>query len=123
MMIVSVRCAFFTAGSGKAFTPLLTASTPVSAVHPLEKTFRSSQTARTRSKVVARHGVGAATSWIRRDRLTIGKIDDQEQRNDRGGDGDDVMQAKQAERNQQSQSRFRAVCRGAERIQAEDGDA
>src|SRR5260370_32354536 len=42
-MIVSVRCAFFTAGSRTAFTPLLTASTPVSAVQPLENTFKSSQ--------------------------------------------------------------------------------
>src|SRR6202041_1806587 len=30
-------------GSRKAFTPLLTASTPVSAVQPLENTFKSSQ--------------------------------------------------------------------------------
>ena len=42
-MMVSVRCAFFTAGSRKAFTPLLTASTPVIAVQPLENTFKSSQ--------------------------------------------------------------------------------
>src|SRR5260370_30235421 len=43
MMTVRVRCAFFTPGSRKAFTPLLTASTPVSAVHPLAKTFSKSQ--------------------------------------------------------------------------------
>src|SRR5260370_37263965 len=42
MMTVSARCAFFTAGSRKAFTPLLTASTPVSAVQPLAKTFSRS---------------------------------------------------------------------------------
>jgi hypothetical protein len=30
-----LRCAFFTAGSRKALTPLLTASTPVRAVQPL----------------------------------------------------------------------------------------
>jgi len=41
-MIVSVRCAFFTAGSRNALTPLLTASTPVSAVQPLAKTFSKS---------------------------------------------------------------------------------
>ena len=39
----AVRWAFFTPGSRKAFTPLLTASTPVRAVQPLAKTLRSSQ--------------------------------------------------------------------------------
>src|SRR5256884_6866888 len=42
MITVSARCAFFTLGSRKAFTPLLTASTPVIAVHPLAKTFSKS---------------------------------------------------------------------------------
>ncbi len=37
MMAVSVRVACLTAGSRKAVTPLLTASTPVIAVHPLAK--------------------------------------------------------------------------------------
>ena len=35
MMIVNVRFAVFAHGSRKAFTPLLTASTPVIAVQPL----------------------------------------------------------------------------------------
>jgi len=39
---VSVVRAFFTAGSRNAPTPLLTASTPVMAVHPLAKARRSS---------------------------------------------------------------------------------
>jgi len=43
MITVKVRCAFFWPGSRKAFTPLLTASTPVSAVQPLANTFSSSQ--------------------------------------------------------------------------------
>ena len=42
-MMVSVRFAFFCVGSRKALTPLETASTPVMAVHPLAKTFASSQ--------------------------------------------------------------------------------
>ena len=45
-MTVSERRAFFVVGSRKAMTPLLTASTPVMAVQPLEKTRRSSQQAR-----------------------------------------------------------------------------
>ena len=43
MMMVRVRLAFFWVGSRKAMTPLLTASTPVMAVHPLAKTLASSQ--------------------------------------------------------------------------------
>ncbi len=40
MIAVSVRRAVATAGSRNAFTPLLTASTPVMAVQPLEKDWR-----------------------------------------------------------------------------------
>ena len=39
MITVSVFFAFLSVGSRKAFTPLLTASTPVSAVHPLANAF------------------------------------------------------------------------------------
>ena len=42
MMMVSVFCAFFVVGARKARTPLLTASTPVIAVQPLAKTFKTS---------------------------------------------------------------------------------
>ena len=42
MMMVSVIFAFFRVSSRKAITPLLTASTPVIAVHPDENTFRMS---------------------------------------------------------------------------------
>ena len=44
MITVSVRRAVLTAGSRNAFTPLLTASTPVMAVQPLAKALSSSQT-------------------------------------------------------------------------------
>ncbi len=44
MITVSVRCAVFTTGSRKAWTPLLTASTPVIAVQPLENALINSQT-------------------------------------------------------------------------------
>src|SRR5882757_4310586 len=43
MIVVSVRRAFFTVGSRKALTPLLTASTPVMAVQPLANAFSRSQ--------------------------------------------------------------------------------
>jgi hypothetical protein len=43
-MLVNVRCAVFTTGSRNACTPLLTASTPVIAVQPLENAFNKSQT-------------------------------------------------------------------------------
>jgi hypothetical protein len=42
MMMVSVILAFFRVGSRNAITPLLTASTPVMAVQPEEKTLSSS---------------------------------------------------------------------------------
>src|SRR5258705_13996239 len=41
-MAVRVRCAVFTTGSRNACTPLLTASTPVIAVQPLENALSSS---------------------------------------------------------------------------------
>ena len=42
-MMVKVRRAVGTTGSRNALTPLLTASTPVMAVHPLAKAWRISQ--------------------------------------------------------------------------------
>jgi hypothetical protein len=39
MINVSVNCAALVTGSRNALTPLLTASTPVMAVHPLAKAF------------------------------------------------------------------------------------
>ena len=60
MIMVSVRCADFTTGSRKARTPLLTASTPVIAVQPLENACSSSHAVRT--PVCAGSGGGAATA-------------------------------------------------------------
>src|SRR5260370_31051986 len=59
MMTVRVRCAFFTPGSRKAFTPLLTASTPVRAVQPLAKTFSKSH--KVTASVMAGGGGSGAT--------------------------------------------------------------
>src|SRR3984885_2009795 len=70
MITVRVRCAFFTAGLRKALTPLLTASTPVSAAQPLEKALRSSQYLT--ASVMGGGGGSAATGvgcpWLRRTR-------------------------------------------------------
>src|SRR5437773_10924122 len=44
MIAVKVCCAVFATGSRNALTPLLTASTPVIAVQPLENAFSNSQT-------------------------------------------------------------------------------
>ena len=59
MMAVRARCADFTTGSRKALTPLLTASTPVMAVQPLEKALSKSQTL---TAAVGRGKVGGATT-------------------------------------------------------------
>src|SRR5229473_748845 len=75
------------------------------------------------AQVVARDGIGAAAGWIGSDRLSIRKVDDDQQRNDGCADGNDVLHAEQAEWNQQAESGFRAVSSGTERIQAEDGYA
>ena len=56
----SVARAVLTTGSRKARTPLLTASTPVIAVHPLEKAFKRSQ--RLTAAAADAGGAGGATS-------------------------------------------------------------
>src|SRR5229473_2686042 len=75
------------------------------------------------AQVEARNGVGAAARGIGGNGLAIGKVDYDEERNDGGADGDDVLHTEQAERNQQTEGGFRAVGGGTERVQAEDGDA
>ena len=62
MITVSVRCAFFTVGSRNARTPLLTASTPVMAVQPLEKT--CSSTHALAAATTALGAAGGATTGI-----------------------------------------------------------
>ncbi len=59
MITVRVRWAFFTVGSRNARTPLLTASTPVIAVQPFEKTCSNSQ--KLAVATMAAGGVGGVT--------------------------------------------------------------
>ncbi len=58
MMIVSVILAFFRVSSRNAITPLLTASTPVIAVQPEEKTFSISH------RLIASVAAGIAGSGV-----------------------------------------------------------
>ena len=55
--------------------------------------------------------------------LEIGKVNDDEQRDDGGTDRDDIAHAEQSQGNQESEGRFRAIRCGAETIQAENWDA
>src|SRR6266513_1962906 len=57
------------------------------------------------------------------DRLAIRKVDDDQQRNDGRADGNDVLHAQKAERNQQAEGGFRTVSGGTERVQPEDRNA
>src|SRR5207302_8413540 len=75
------------------------------------------------AQVETRDSVGTASGWISSDCLAIGKIDDHEQCNDGRADGNDVLHAEQAERNQQAEGGFRAVGSGTECVQAKDGNA
>ena len=72
------------------------------------------------AQVVAGHCIGTATVRIRLDRLPIGEVDDDQQRNDRRADGHDDIDAFETQRDEQRQCGFRAVGRGTERVQAED---
>ncbi len=72
------------------------------------------------TKVLARNRIRAAALRVRHDGLAIGEVHDGEQRDDAEADGDDVGDAGEPERDQQRESRFRPVGRGAERIEAEN---
>jgi len=61
MMVVNVIFAFLRVSSRKAVTPLLTASTPVIAVQPEEKTFSSSQ--RLTAVVAVGSGGSVVSEW------------------------------------------------------------
>ncbi len=76
-----------------------------------------------RAEIVARDGVGAATLRIGLDRLTVREVNNDEQDDDRGAERQNVVEAEQPERNEQAECGFGAVRRGAESVEAEDGDA
>src|SRR5271166_4337807 len=79
-----------------------------------------SQQARRRTKIEPRYGIGTAALGIRRDGLAIREVHDQEQRDDGRADGNDIADAKQAKRNQKTESRFRAIRSRAKPIQTKD---
>ena len=81
------------------------------------------QQTRISAEIVARDSVGAAAARIRRDGLAVREIDDDQQGDDSGTDGYDVLHAEKAERNEQAESGFGAVGGGAEAIQTKNGNA
>jgi len=76
-----------------------------------------------RAEIVARDGIRASAARVGGNRLAVGKINDDQQGDDGGTDGDDVLNAQQAQWNEQAEGSFRAVSGGAEAVQAEYGDA
>jgi len=75
------------------------------------------------AKVETGDGVGAAAHRICRDGLEIGKVNDDQQGDDRGANGNDVVQAQETERDQQAECGFGAISRGTQGVQTEDGNA
>jgi hypothetical protein len=55
--------------------------------------------------------------------LPVGEINDDQQRNDGRAYGNDILDPKKPERNQQAESRFRPVRGGAESIQTKNRNA
>src|SRR4029077_2004437 len=83
----------------------------------------SRQQARKRPKIVARHGVRTAARRIGSNGLLVRKINNDQQGDDGSTDGNDVLHAKNAERNKQAERRFRSVRRGTEPVQPKNGNA
>ena len=67
--------------------------------------------------------VGSPAVGISLDGLTVGEINDDQQHDDGRDHGDNVMESKQTQRDQQRESSFRTVCSRAQGIQSENGDA
>src|SRR5438034_287185 len=99
-MMVSVHCAFGTAGLRKSGMALLTASIPVIAVQPLAKARNSIQalTAWVAAEIVLCDNVGAATTRIRSRRLSIREVKRREQCQDCEHDHRHVAQSGHAQR-------------------------
>ena len=84
MMAVSVRWAWRTAGSRKAVTPLLTASTPVIAVQPLAKARIRTQRLAAVAAAGSVAGASTGTGWpFGQDRLDDADRQDRQQRDDK----------------------------------------
>ena len=76
-----------------------------------------------RAQVLLGHRVRAAAVRIRRDRLPVGEIDDQQDDDDQRADRPDVPQAGRSQRNQQRQRGLRAVGGRTKRIEPEHRNA
>ncbi len=75
------------------------------------------------AQIEARHCIGAAAGGIGGDGLAIGEVHNHQQRDDGGGDGNDIPNAEKAKGNQKAEGRFRAVSRRAKRVETKDRDA
>ena len=84
---------------------------------------RRREQARKLPQILRRDRIGTASARIRRNGLAIGEVDDRQQDDNAQADGNDVGDARRTERDQQRERRFRSVCRGAQRVQAENGNA
>ena len=76
-----------------------------------------------RTEIGARNGVGTAAIRIRRNGLTIGKIHNDQQRNNGGADGNDVVDTGKSERDQETEGGFRTVRGRTEGVESENWNA
>ena len=88
--------------------------------HVVDHQCRGGEQAGKRAQVLRCDGVGAAAVGVGIDRLAVREEDDDEQDDDGERDGDDVVHAADAQRDEQGEGGFRPVCRGGERVEAED---
>ena len=81
------------------------------------------QQPRALAQVLRGYRVRAAAFWVSVDGLPVAEVDNRQQNHDGGADRDDVMDANEAQRDEQGERSFRAVGGGTEGVKAEDGDA
>ena len=91
--------------------------------HVVNHQRRCRQDAGIRAQIFRRHGVRAATAWIGRDGLPVGKINDCQQHNNAGTHRNNVRDTRRAQRNEQRKRSLGSVRRGTQRIQTEDRDS
>ena len=91
--------------------------------HVVQQERRRGEQARGRAQVLLGDRVRPAALRIRRDRLAIGKVDDDQEHDDQRADRPDVRHPGRAQRNQERQRGLRPVSRRSQRIEAQHGNA
>ena len=84
--------------------------------HVINHERRCSQKARGDAEVLSRDGVGASAAGIGLDRLPVREINDGQEDDDARADGNHVSDSRRAKRDQQRESGFGTVSRGAEGV-------